>query len=145
VGLETILILAGSAAGIAVLGVLVYRTIPNRNVQVKTDIEKTPVTAQAPEVKAPANEPEIISEAPSPFPEESRLSHSKGTPAPTDTTALNMASSFVAIKIPKSVQRSTMKNKRKRKTTTRQKVVPQSLSTILPSIDNPNDKEPSAA
>jgi hypothetical protein len=144
-GLDTILILAGSAAGIAVLGIMVYRTIPSRTIQVKTEIEKAPVAPEAQKDRAPASELETISEAPSPFPEDSSVSLSKRTPTPTDTTALNVASSFVAIQIPKSVQRTATRTKRKRKTVARQKPIPQNLSTILPSIDNPNDKEPSAA
>jgi hypothetical protein len=142
-GLEIILILAASGLGIAVLGIMVYRAIPNKVVSSKLETEKNqPIPPKALETET-AREPEPVPEAPPPFSEDSS-SNSKGIAAPTDTTAIGVSTPFLAIQLPKGVQRPGTRARRKRRTL-KTKTFPQDLTGSIPSMDPPDKKEPSAA
>jgi hypothetical protein len=142
-GLDMLLILAASGMAVAVIGVVVYRNIPNRVAPVKETVEKKQIE-NLPAIKVESNpEPEPVSEAPPPFSEDSSLPKSKAIAAPTDTTAIGVSSPFLTIHVPRTVQRTT-RSKRKRRAA-KPKVFPQDLVTGIPSIESPSDKEPSAA
>jgi len=141
-GLEMILILAASAAAIAAVGAVVYRRTPNRATSAKLEVEKSPAIEKPVEIQT-APEPELVSEAPPPFSEDSSIS--KGIATPSDTTAINAAAPFVSIQLPKNAQRAATRVRRKRKAP-RARTLPQSInSTVIPSLDIPDKKEPSAA
>ncbi len=143
-GLEMILLLAGSGLGIAVLGLVAYRTVPNKAAPLKVETEKTlPSTTKPVEVQT-VSETEPVPEAPPPFSEDSASASSKSIAAPTDTSAIGSASPFVAISLPKVASRTTTRARRKRKTVKAKTIAPD-LTGVLPSLNPPDKKEPSAA
>ncbi len=129
--------------GVAVLGIVVYRAIPSRVTSVNTEAEKTQTAPQALQSKA-SHEPEVLSEAPPPF-EDSSSSTSKGVAVPTDTSVIGATTPFMAVQLPKAMQRAGARNKRKRRATTKARNFSQNLGRTLPSVESPNSKEPSAA
>ena len=143
-GLETILILAATGMGIALLGVVVYRSTPSKVTTTKIEVKKEQLTAPKVLENEVSPQPEPVSEAPPPFSDDSTPSSPKRIAAPTDTTAIGSASPFLAIPLPKAAQRNTTRAKRKRRVP-KSKTFPQDLGTAIPSIDPPSNKEPSAA
>lgn len=145
-GFEIILILLGSGAGIAALGAVVYRTIPVKKQVTNVETQKIEIPVLESAKSEIPSEQEPLSEAPPPFAEDSTpTTVSKSLATPTDTTAMSSATPFLAIQVPKSVQRSVTKS-RKRKRTTKTRTFPQELrSPTIPTVDPPGDKEPSAA
>ncbi len=143
-GLETIFILAASGMGIALLGVVVYRSTPSKTTASKIEVEKEQLSVpKILETETPP-QPEPVSEAPPPFADDSASSSSKGMAAPTDTTAIGSASSFLAIPLPKVAHRTVTRTRRKRRAA-KSKAFSQDLGTTIPSLDPPNNKDPSAA
>jgi len=142
-GLETILILVALGIGIALLGVVVYRSTPMKTVPSKVEAETQPTPVpKVLETETPAPEP--VSEAPPPFSDDTASSNLKSIAAPTDTTAIGTATPFLAIQLPKATQRTT-RGRRKRRTVAKSKTFPRDLGSTIPSIDRPSNKEPSAA
>ena len=143
-GLEMILLLAGSGLGIAVLGIVAYRTVPGKAAPpAKVEVATDPVSPPKPIGTEVSPEPEVVSEAPPPFSEDATQS-TKSIAAPTDPSAMSSASPFVTIALPKAASRANART-RKRKRSVKPKTLPVDLSGAIPSLNPPEDKEPSAA